>query len=76
MISKIESIKKHGRRAKGRTELLKHLSGEKLTRPQAVVAKCYECMGYYADGVKSCTDSQCPLYPFNFYAGDSQKRGF
>jgi hypothetical protein len=63
----IESIKKHGKKAEGRSELLKHIKGVKLIRSEAIKAKCYDCMGYYADGVEDCKDNRCPLYKFHPY---------
>ena len=60
-------IKKHGKRAKGRSELIKHLQGKKLTQQEAIWAYCYECMGYYEDGIHDCEMKDCPLYPFNPY---------
>ncbi len=47
----------------GKTCLLKHLDGKRLTFRQAVIAKCAECMGYYRDGRVDCGVETCPLYP-------------
>lgn len=60
-----KEVKKYGRRTKGRKELLKHLENKRITRQQAIEAKCYECMGFYADGIIDCGISNCPLYPYN-----------
>ena len=60
----IDLIKQHGKRAKGKKELIKYLEGGKLTYKQAVQAKCFECMGYCIDGRIDCGISDCPLYPF------------
>jgi hypothetical protein len=49
--------------AKGRNELRKHLKGVKLTFKQSILAKCYECMGFYLDGKVNCGIPECPLYP-------------
>jgi hypothetical protein len=54
--------------AKGRNELRKHLNGGRLTFKQAVLAKCYTCMGFYCDGKSDCAIPECPLYPFMPYA--------
>lgn len=51
----------------GRTNLLKHLEGAKLTARQAVIAKCCDCMGYYVDGRMDCKMPDCSLYPFMPY---------
>ncbi len=75
-MTKLESIGKMGKLAKGRNELLNHLNGKILSRSQAMRAKCYECMGYYADGRLDCKILDCPLYFFNFYGSQGmQKRG-
>lgn len=62
-----EEIDKYGKSAKGRKELINHLSGERLTARQAILAKCYECMGLYVDGKVDCEIQDCPLYPFMPY---------
>jgi hypothetical protein len=49
---------------KGSAELKKYLAGEKITVKQAVLAKCYECCGYYRDGRENCGVYTCPLFPF------------
>lgn len=53
--------------AKGKQELLNHLNNEKLTLKQAVMAKCYDCCGYYQDGKLPCTSKNCALFPFMPY---------
>ncbi len=62
---KIEEIEKYSRRVKGKSQLLKYLSGERLTPRQAIIAKCYECCGYCVDGIEICTIENCPLYPYS-----------
>jgi len=52
---------------RGRDELIKYLRGERITHKQAVLAKCYECKGYCADGKVDCEIADCPLYLFNPY---------
>lgn len=51
----------------GRSLLLKHFDGKRLTRGQALIAKCCECSGYYADGRVDCQMPDCPLYPYMPY---------
>lgn len=62
-----ENVQKYGRAAKGRKELLKHLDEGKLTVKGAILGKCYECMGYYADGKNDCHIPSCPLYLYMPY---------
>jgi hypothetical protein len=70
-----KSIEENGKQFRGRKELLIHLDGERLTQKQAIIAKCYDCMGYYEDKDKDCGIEQCPLYPFMVYRG-GEKRSF
>ena len=44
-----------------------HNNGKKITRKEAMLAKCYECMGYYQDGKQDCMGKSCPLYQFYPY---------
>lgn len=60
----LREIKRHGKLVKGQKELIKYLKGEKLTKVQALKAKCYDCMGYFADGRADCMVYDCALYPF------------
>jgi hypothetical protein len=66
-MDKKSSIKKHGIVSAGQGPLLKHLNGKRLTQSQAIKAKCYDCMGYFADGRADCCMPDCPLHPFMVY---------
>jgi hypothetical protein len=33
----------------------------------AILAKCYDCMGFYEDGTMDCGCKDCPLYPWMPY---------
>ena len=70
----ISDIKRHGKTARGKNELLKHLSGQRLTLKQAVNAYCYDCMGFYADGKLDCDMPHCSLHPFMAYNQNRVKR--
>jgi hypothetical protein len=70
-----EAISKVGKAAKGRAEILKHLEGKRLTQRQAILAKCYDCMGYYADGKISCGIPDCPLFPLMPFSNVSEEEG-
>jgi len=70
---RLKSIRRHGKTARGQRELLKHLSGERLTLKQAVHAHCYECMGFFADGKIDCGMKHCPLHPFMAYNQNREK---
>lgn len=67
MQDKIKEIKKYGLKAQGKKELCRHLNGERLTRSEAILAKCYECNGCYSDGKADCEIPACPLYSFMPY---------
>jgi len=71
---RIRSIRKHGKTARGQKELIKHLSGERLTLKQAVNAHCYDCTGFFADGKVDCGLKHCPLHPFMFYNKNRAKQ--
>jgi hypothetical protein len=64
----LTDIKKYGLRAIGQKELVKHLEGERLSTRQMIIAKCYDCLGYYSDGTGcDCLIPECPLYPLQPY---------
>ena len=56
---------KSGKLRKGRKWLIKHLEGVRLTRNQAISAKCYDCNGM-GESYK-CEIRECSLYPFSPY---------
>lgn len=58
----LDTIKLCGRFV-GKKELVRHMKDGKLTYSQMAKAKCFECMGGYADGAADCKIRQCPLYP-------------
>jgi len=66
MTSKLIAVKA-GKRSRGQKYLIAHLEGKRLTYKGAVQAKCYDCMGYYVDGLNDCEIPDCPLYPFSPY---------
>ncbi len=46
----------------GKADHLKFLNGERLTRAEAIKAKCYECVS--GDDTQPCTVKTCPLLGF------------
>lgn len=68
-MDKWEQIKKVGTAARGRAELLRHFDGKKMPASRAILAHCYDCMGYFADGKQDCQISECSLYPWMPYKG-------
>ena len=55
-------IPKNGVVAIGKKELEAHLRGEKLTPLESLLAKCYDCQGFYLDGKRDCGCTSCPNY--------------
>ncbi len=67
MSKKIDEARQYAIRSKGKTHLIRHLEGKRLTQRQAILAKCCECTGYHADGRTDCGITDCPLYQFMPY---------
>jgi hypothetical protein len=44
------------------------MSAKKVTPLNAVKAKCWDCSGYYEDGLVDCENTDCPLYSYMAYA--------
>uniref|UniRef100_A0A6H1ZH07 Uncharacterized protein n=1 Tax=viral metagenome TaxID=1070528 RepID=A0A6H1ZH07_9ZZZZ len=71
----LEDIEKYGKLYRGYNETIKYLRGEVITLKQSVLGKCFDCMGYYADGKCDCKITTCTLYPFMpFNAAGPRKR--
>jgi hypothetical protein len=67
-------IRENGTTAQGKKEYVKYLkSGQKLSPKQAILANCYQCLGFYVDGRHDCEIPDCPLYPFMPYRKDKVK---
>ena len=54
---------KSGKMRSGKTQLLKYLKGGRLTRQEAIKAKCYDCDGMGDSG--ECSLEHCSLYPYS-----------
>jgi hypothetical protein len=70
----IAKIERDGKGARGKKELIKFFKGEKLTVRQALIAQCYQCLGYYADGIGDCECQMCSLYIYMPYNKNKQKK--
>jgi len=66
-MNKLLEIREHGVSAQGRKEYIKHLQENPITLKEGVLAKCYDCMGYYVDGKVDCEMPDCPLYDWMPY---------
>lgn len=51
---------------KGAKEFAMFQKGKKLTRKQAMRAKCYECNGL-EESRADCDVDTCPIFPFRLY---------
>ena len=58
----LAQVRRYGPRMIGKQEYIRFLSGQYLTRQEAINAECFVCMGYYADGKGDCENPACPLY--------------
>ena len=67
MMTRLEIVEEYGVKAKGKSEFIKYLEGDRLTPRQTILAKCYECTNFYADGRMDCKISDCPSYPYMPY---------
>jgi len=56
---------KSGKMRSGKTQLLKYLKGGRLTRQEAIKAKCYDCDGMGDTG--ECGLEHCSLYPYSSF---------
>lgn len=60
---------KGGKLRKGQKNLINYLQGQRLTRNQAIQAKCYDCDGMGDSGV--CEVERCSLYPYSPFRSKS-----
>jgi len=60
----IKNINSYGKGAQGRHEYLDYLQGKNISPERSILAACYRCRNFYADGKKDCETHDCPLYPF------------
>jgi len=67
--------RKYGIKAAGYEEYKKYMSGKKLTRKEAMLAKCYSCCAGYIDGTVDCECKKCPLYGYMPYRKKKARKG-
>lgn len=58
---------------KGANFFRKFKEGKRLTRKQAMLAKCYECNGE-EEGGSDCNVDTCPMYAYQHYHIQSLRR--
>jgi hypothetical protein len=59
-----------GVRRSGRTQLVKWLTGNRLTQREAIKAKCYDCNGMGEQD--TCDIEGCPLRPYSPYKASQE----
>ena len=59
---------------KGKNQLIKHLKGEKVSRANAVYAKCYDCNGLGEQD--ECDDKGCALWPYSQFTKNARNGTF
>jgi hypothetical protein len=53
---------------RGKRVMMEYLNGTPISRDEAIIAKCGECMAWHFDGIVDCQAPLCPLYlwmPYN-----------
>jgi hypothetical protein len=55
------------------TQHVRHMNGEKLSRTEAMLAKCADCMGNFEDGRNDCKVFSCPMYAFMPYRSENSE---
>lgn len=65
ILSRAEYVKTHGTSRAGKTDLMNHLNGKRLTQRSAIKAKCYDCNGLGESD--ECHIKTCSLYPYSPY---------
>ncbi len=56
---------KEGKQRAGKTNLINYLNGKRLTRSQAIKAKCYDCNGMGESN--ECNIDTCSLFSYSPY---------
>lgn len=68
VIKRVKEVIKYGAQAIGKQQFIDLCYGDVLQASDMIRAYCYDCMGFYIDGVDCCKNSKCPLYskmPYN-----------
>ena len=71
--SNLRDINQFGKKAVGRRELIEYLNGKEISRKAAIVAKRYDCCGFYDSGRIDCEIPDCSLYPHMPYRKEKNK---
>lgn len=60
---KLIELEDCNRQSAGKNRWMEYLKGRKITRKDAILAKCCQCTDYFKYGREECETVVCPLYP-------------
>ena len=59
---RVQEVLKYGAEAIGKQQFIDLCYGDVLQASEMIRAYCYDCMGFFADGIDDCKNPVCPLY--------------
>ena len=68
VLKRVKEVIEHGIFAIGQQQFIDSCYGDRLQTSDMIRAYCYDCMGFYEDGIADCKNRACPLYskmPYN-----------
>ena len=68
VLKRVKEVIEHGVKAIGQQSFIDLCYGDTLTTVELIKAYCYDCMGFYEDGISDCKNPRCPLYSKMPYA--------
>jgi hypothetical protein len=63
ILKRVKEVIEHGTFAIGQQQFIDSCYGDRLQTSDMIRAYCYDCMGFYEDGIDDCKNPKCPLYP-------------
>lgn len=80
ILKRVKEVIEHGTQAIGKQQFIDICYGDRLQTLDLIKAYCYDCMGFYEDGIGDCKNPRCPLYskmPYNLvpHAVSQLRRG-
>jgi len=68
VLKRVKAVIEFGKKAVGQQSFIDLLYGDTLTTVKLIEAYCYDCTGFYEDGISDCKNPKCPLYSKMPYA--------
>ena len=62
ILKRVRDVIEHGAQAIGKQHFIDLCYGDVLAASNMIRAYCYDCMGWYEDGIGDCGNIRCPLY--------------